>query len=167
MTRFKLFPQPLTKSAFEAYGDVVETDGATHYAINDGFAERFHNLAAIDVSADGGIPLLSIFRARPRPGPVEIGFVERHPLGSQAFLPLESVPFLVLVAKQPEIESLRLFISNGRQGVNYRRGGWHYPLLALEKQTDFIVIDRGGAGDNCEVCQFDPHAWIEIDRPRP
>lgn len=163
MPRFKLFPQPLTKTTFAPYGDVIETEGATRFTINDGFAERFNDLAAIDVTADGGVPLLSIFRARSRPQPIEIDLLEQHPLGSQAFIPLEQTPFLILVATQPEFESLRLFISNGRQGVNYRRGVWHYPLLALEKQSDFVVIDRGGAGDNCEVCHLEQHAWIEIE----
>lgn len=162
-SRVRLSPQPLEKPAFEPYGDVIETEGATHFTINDGFAERFHDLAAIDVASGGGIPLLNIFRALPRSGSMEIGFLERHPLGSQAFIPLERQPFLVLVARRPEIEALRLFLSNGRQGVNYRRGVWHYPLLALEKQSDFIVIDRGGAGDNCEVHRLGQPAWIEID----
>ena len=162
MTGTRLSAQPLTKAGFAPYGDVIETEGATHFTINDGFAERFHDLAGIDVCSGAGQPLLNIFRALPRQGPVEITFLERHPLGSQEFIPLEHTPFLILVARQPEVEALQLFLSNGRQGVNYRRGIWHYPLLAMDRQSDFVVIDRGGPGDNCEVRHFDEPALIAV-----
>ena len=162
MSALLLSPQPLTRTAFADYGDVIETEGAEHFSINDGFAERFHDLAAIDVDADGGRPLLSIFRADPRPMPIEVDFLERHPLGSQAFMPLAQAPFLVLVAQHADIEALRLFVSNGLQGVNYRRGVWHYPLLALHGQSDFLVIDRGGGGDNCEICRFEHRPLIDM-----
>ena len=160
MSRVELLPQPLDKTTFACYGDVIETAGGESFSINQGYAERFHDLAAIDVTTGGGRPTLSIFHARPRPLPIEIGFMERHPLGSQAFMPLEPAPFLVLVAREPEIESLQLFLSNGRQGVNYHRGVWHYPLLVLNKESDFLVIDRSGADCNLEERRLNRSAWI-------
>lgn len=155
--------QPLAQAAFSPFGEVIETEGVEAEAINDGYAERFHDLAPIDVSSAGGRPLLNIFQAKPRPFPIEIEFLERHPLGSQAFVPLSRLPFLVLVAEAPEIGFLRLFRSNGRQGVNYRRGVWHYPLLVPEQACEFVVVDRGGPGDNCEVRRLDQPAWIDSD----
>ena len=156
-----LSPQPLATASFRDYGDVIETRGVTPATINDGYADRFDDLASIDVATGGGRPLLNIFRARPRPLPIEIGFLERHPLGSQAFIPLDHRPFLVLVAATPVVAALRLFLTNGHQGVNYHRGVWHYPLLAVTGESDFIVIDRGGSGDNCEVRELTETACIK------
>jgi ureidoglycolate lyase len=78
--------------------------------------------------------------------------MERHPLSSQAFIPLSSTPFLVVVAPAGELDlgTLKAFRSNGRQGINYRRGTWHHPLLALERISEFLIVDRGGAGANCD-----------------
>jgi ureidoglycolate lyase len=143
----------LTREAFAPFGDVIQIQGSHHYTINGGYAERYHDLAAVDVLEQGGRALISIFRATPRPTPVRIESMERHPLSSQAFVPLSGIPFLVVVAPlgdAPSAESLRAFISDGAQGVNYRRGVWHHALLALESPCDFLVIDRGGPGPDCD-----------------
>jgi ureidoglycolate lyase len=157
MVALKIFVEPLTRAAFVPFGDVIETDGSAHYTINQGHAERFHDLAHIDVQEAGGKPLISIFRATPWPNPVRIAAMERHPLSSQAFVPLTTVPFLVVVgaptdALQPE--HLRAFVTNGRQGVNYARGVWHHALLALDQQCDFLIVDRGGLEPNCDEVFF-------------
>jgi ureidoglycolate lyase len=149
---------PLARSVFEPFGDVIETEGRPHYPINEGYAERYHDLAQVDVLEQGGRPLINIFRARPRPHPIRIRQMERHPLSSQAFIPLTRVPFLIVVAapeEAPRPENLRAFITNGRQGVNYRRGVWHHPLLALEEVCDFLVVDRGGPGPDCDVVRYE------------
>ena len=93
-----LFARPLTKEAFAPFGNVIETDGAAHFAINGGTTTRFHDLAHVDVATEGGRPLISIFRGQAFAFPVEIRMMERHPLGSQAFVPLQPVPFLIVVA---------------------------------------------------------------------
>ncbi|MGE0094444.1 MAG: ureidoglycolate lyase [Alphaproteobacteria bacterium] len=139
---------PLTRAAFAPFGDVVETEGAENFRYNDGYAVRFHDLARIECAAEGGRPLLSIFRAKPFPMPLRIALMERHPLSSQAFVPMGEAAFLVLVAEKsakPVPGDLRAFVTNGRQGVNYRPGTWHHPLIAL-KEGDFLVIDRSGPG---------------------
>jgi len=158
MTRRLLAPEPLTGEAFAAFGDVIETRGHRPSTINDGQALRFNDLATIDVLAEHGRPLLNIFRARPWPAPIRIRMMERHPLSSQAFVPLAGTPFLILVAPPGDRvtpETLHLFRSAGRQGVNYRRGAWHHPLLALEQDAEFLVIDRGGRGANCDLWHLD------------
>jgi ureidoglycolate lyase len=148
-----LRPAPLTAAAFAPYGDVVETAGRDHYPINAGMAERYSDLAKIDVGAEGGRPLISLCQAKPVRLPVPLRLMERHPLSSQAFIPLSTAPFLIVVAPagpSPLSEDIRAFISNGRQGVNYRAGTWHHPLLALDQATDFLIVDRGGPGTNCD-----------------
>jgi ureidoglycolate lyase len=148
-----LSPTALTRAAFAPFGDVIELAGAERFAINGGTTTRFHDLAHIDTAAEGGRPLLSLFRAQPTPRPFRVRLMERHPLGSQAFVPLLPRPFLVLVAPPgppPDPSSLVLFLTGGFQGVNYARGVWHHPLLALDAESDFLVVDRGGPGQNCD-----------------
>lgn len=142
--------QPLTRESFAPFGDVIELDGATHFPINLGTTERYHDLANVDTAAEGGRTLISVFRGQARELPLAITMMERHPLGSQAFLPLSTRPYLIVVAERGELhpDSLRAFITCGWQGVNYARDVWHHPLLALEESSDFIVIDRGGDGLN-------------------
>ena len=145
--------EALTRQAFAPFGDVIETAGVQGALINDGAAARFADLAEIDVCEEGGRPSVSIFRARPRSLPLTVEVLERHPLGSQAFVPLSRAPFLVLAAQGDLGDSprLRAFRTNGAQGVNIRRGVWHHPLLALDEESEFLVIDRGGPGENLEL----------------
>ena len=151
----------LTREGFAAFGDVIAVAGSRHYTINDGYAERHHDLARVDVGEADGRPLINIFRARPWLLPLRIAMVERHPLSSQAFMPLTPAPFLLVVAAPGDAlrpDGLRVFVTNGSQGVNYARGTWHHPVLALDRVTDFLVVDRGGPGENCDVVSFGDEA---------
>ena len=164
--------EPLTVETFAPFGDVIEaSDRARHFAINNGSTERYHDLARIDVASGGGHAILSIFRARPRHLPMQLLLLERHPLGSQAFMPLSPLPYLVVVAEAatvPDLARLRCFRAAPGQGVNYARGTWHHPLLALQTESDFLVVDRGGADTdaNCDEYPLDdaPH-WIGAEDP--
>lgn len=143
---------PLSRAAFAPFGDVIETDGAANYPINGGTCLRFHDLARVSVGANGRT-LINIFRARPVVWPLAIDKVERHPLGSQAFYPLERRAYLVVVAAPDPVSRALVphaFLASGRQGVNYHPGVWHHPLLALAAESEFLVIDRGGPESNCE-----------------
>ena len=144
--------QKLTREAFAAFGDVITKEGAHHYPINDGTTERFHDLAQIDVADGHGKPLVSLLQSQPRQFPLEVTTMERHPLGSQAFIPLSKNPYLVLVAPRGEFNphGLSAFLAQAGQGVNYAKGVWHHAVAALYEESEFIVIDRGGAGSNCE-----------------
>jgi ureidoglycolate lyase len=149
-----LQPAPLTAAAFAPFGDVIETAGRAPRWINHDTCERFDDLAEVDVAGEGGRPLISIFRATPRALPLPVQGLERHPLSSQAFYPLQVQPFLIVVAEDglgPVAPRLRAFLSSGRQGVNFRRNTWHHELLALQQTSLFLVIDRGGPGENCEL----------------
>lgn len=147
----ELVAEPLTKQAFAPFGDVIEIEGATPFTINQGFAGRFNDLANVDVCDDGGAANISIVMARPRPVPIALQVMERHPLGSQMFFPLQERAWLVAVCADPQdTTSYRAFRATGRQGVNYRKGAWHHPLLVLDDESRFLVVDRKGPGTNLE-----------------
>jgi len=151
----------LTHEGFAEFGDVISPDGAHHFSINNGTAERYHDLATIDVAESRGKPLVSLFRGQPRHFPFEVTGMERHPLSSQAFIPRSMQPYLIVVAPrgQFDADALQAFLAKPGQGVNYARGVWHHALIALYEVSDFIVIDRGGAGENCDEVQL-PYSVI-------
>ncbi len=160
--------EPLTAEAFRPFGDVIGvSDAARHFTINEGFAERYHDLAQVDVATAGGRALISIFRAQPRALPMPLALLERHPHGSQAFVPLSGQPYLVVVAPAgpvPDLTQVRCFLPAPGQGVNYARGVWHHPLIALGSVHDFLVVDRGGPpGDaNCDEYPLaETPLWID------
>jgi ureidoglycolate lyase len=161
--------QTLTAAAFQPYGDVIEaTPDACRLQINAGTTERFDDLARLDLNAEGGRPLVSIFRARARALPLPLRLIERHSLGSQAFMPLGPSPFLVIVAAAgpaPQWADLRGFLAGPGQGVNFARGTWHHPLVALAG-SDFLVIDRGAANGLADCEELDIAAWgAWVDAP--
>jgi ureidoglycolate lyase len=142
-----LTPQPLTRAAFAPFGEVVEIEGAQHFPINQGYAERYDDLARVDVTATN----VSIVIAKPRPSPIRLELMEHHPLGSQIFYPLQDRPWLVVVCGDPgDPASFRAFTATGRQGVNYARNVWHHPLLVFDADSRFMVVDRKGDGINLE-----------------
>lgn len=145
--------EPLTKQSFANFGEVVEMEGAEQRNINQGFATRFHDLATIEVGS--GEAIISIFTARPRPQPITIKLMERHPLGSQLFYPLQNEEWFVLVCTDPQDKkSYRAFRASGSQGVNYKPNTWHHPLL-VSKESQFLIVDSKGAGNNLE------EVWLE------
>lgn len=162
-----LVAEPLTRDAFAPFGDVIEaSDAVRHFTINGGNTERYHDLAKVDPGPDGRA-IVSIFRGLPRALPFAVAMMERHPLGSQAFVPLSGRPYLVVVAPAgdaPGVSDLRVFVARGDQGVNYARGVWHHPLLALDVVSDFLVIDRAGEGPNCDEVALAEPALITAPR---
>src|SRR5574337_1112699 len=132
--------EPLTREAFAPFGEVIEaSDAVRHFTINGGNTERYHDLAEIDAGPDGKV-IVSIFRGQPR-----------------------ALPFRVVVAPAgdaPTVQDLRVFLARGDQGVNYASGVWHHPLLALGAVCDFLVVDRGGNGPNCDEIQLETAGLI-------
>jgi ureidoglycolate lyase len=153
----RLTPQPLTAEAFAPFGEVIEAGPAAEQRdINYGATTRFHDLARVDVNADSGEPLISIFRSSPVERPVRVKIMERHPIASQAFMPLSDRPYLVVVAPPGDLDpdAIAAFIAAPGQGVNYKRGTWHHYSLALDAVSDFLVVDRGGPGDNLDEVEL-------------
>lgn len=148
---------PLTRAAFAPFGDVIETEGAELRMINNGSTERFHDLALVETAGTDTRVLINIFRGQAFALPIDICMMERHPFGSQAFIPMQARPFLVIVAEddagrpaQPKV-----FLARGDQGVNYHRNVWHHPLLALNETSSFVVVDRFGSENNLEEHFFE------------
>ena len=153
MTEIVLRAAALTAEAFAPFGDVIEIEGRQSRWINGNTCRRFDDLAQVDVLESAGHPVLSVFEASPRALPLQIRALERHPLSSQAFYPLEERPFLVVVAQDgpsPLAGRIRAYLSSGRQGVNYRRNTWHHSLIAIGRTSHFLVVERGGPDENCE-----------------
>ena len=150
-------PIKITRTNFATYGDLISSDDIKPMDINAGYAKRFDNLANINTSKDGGKTIVSIFSALKRTFPMKIDMMEKHPLGSQAFIPIKETTFLCFVAPQgesPEINKIQSFIIPPKTGINYKPGIWHFPLISTEN-TDFLVIDRKGNGENLVIHKFD------------
>lgn len=152
----RILAHPLSAAEFAPFGDVIEASGPPSFAFNGGMADRFHDLARVEVVGAEGRLGLSIGRARPYALPLTLDLVERHPLGSQAFVPLSPDPFLVIVAPdeggKPGIP--RAYLTAPGQGVNYLRNVWHGVLTPLGRAASFLIVDRIGPGDNLEEHRF-------------
>jgi ureidoglycolate lyase len=158
-----LVPAPLTGERFAPYGDVIEALPGTSSDMNDARFARFDNLCKVDLA--GGDTAISLARCRtPTALPLRVGAVERHPLGSQAFVPLAPCRMVIVVAPPGEsvaVSDLRAFVTSGRQGINYHRGTWHMPLIAFDAGREFLVVDRGGDEANCDVHEFDDVVMLQ------
>lgn len=157
-------PKPLTGKAFLPFGEVLETEGVDPQLINFGSTQKFGNLAEV-TSGDNGFAQLSIYRSSAAELPFRIQLMECHPLGSQAFYPLHHRPFPIVVAKAgkaPGAADIRVFLSNGRQGINLHAGVWHHYQLTLGQDSDYLVVDRGGEGDNYLEHQLNEEVWIDL-----
>ncbi|MEQ6916220.1 ureidoglycolate lyase [Halomonas aquatica] len=154
----ELEAQPLTPKAFAPFGDVIDPRVSDYFHINAGRTRRYHDLARVETLGEKAHTLISIFVSQPVEVPLELRFLERHPRGSQAFVPMHEERFLVVVAPRGEaIEpaEVRAFVTDGRQGVNYRAGTWHAIQSVLGREGEFLVVDRGGEGDNCDEHPID------------
>ena len=155
-------PIKINRTNFAAYGDLISTYDINPMDINAGYAKRFDNLADLNTSKDGGKTILSIFSALKRTFPMTIDMMEKHPLASQAFIPMKETTFLCFVAppgESPEINKIQSFIIPPKTGINYKPGVWHFPLITTE-DTNFIVIDRKGSGENLIIHKFEKEKII-------
>jgi len=166
-----LNPIPLNEKDFISYGDVLSTQNSDFIVINDGYAQKHFNLATLDATQNGGKSALHIYVAKQREFPLKINMLEKHPCFSQAFIPRSTQPFLVLVClgeESPDLNTLQAFITNGNQGVHYKKGVWHFPLISIENDEQFIVLDRTDCGikenkvEECIEYYFDDTKRINL-----
>ena len=157
MTEKIITPIPITKENFAKYGDMISTKDIEPLEINNGYAKRYDNLGKINTSTKKGKTVVSIFSAKKRLFPMKIDMMEKHPLGSQAFIPMKETTFLVFVAPKEEkldLNKIEAFIIPPGIGVNYNPGTWHFPLISTE-DMNFLVVDRKGSGDNLVIENLD------------
>jgi len=150
MTSLIIKPKLISKENFKKFGDMITTSGIKPLEINDGYAKRFDGIANLNTKKDNGESTISIFSALKRSFPMKVDMMEKHPLGSQAFIPMKETVFLTFVAPEgdkPDLNKIESFIVPNGIGVNYNAGIWHFPLIATE-DMNFLVVDRLGGGDN-------------------
>ena len=146
-------PKQITKENFSKFGDLISTDNVNPININDGFAKRYDDLANLNTIKDSGKTIVSIFSALKRSFPMKINMMEKHPLGSQAFIPMKETTFLSFVAPEgnkPDLNLVEAFIIPKGLGINYKAGIWHFPLISTE-DMNFLVVDRKGSGNNLVI----------------
>ncbi|OIQ70384.1 ureidoglycolate lyase [mine drainage metagenome] len=151
--------EPLTAAAFAPFGDVLDTSGLPDRLINQGLCGRYHDRALLDFGPEGRAGI-SLFNAEPRALPYRLEMVERHPEGSQAFLPMTEHPFLVIAAPDENGTpgTPRAFLTAPGQGINLHRGTWHGVLTPLHAPGLFAVVDRIGTTPNIQEYWF-PLPW--------
>ena len=153
MTEKIIKPIPITKENFAKYGDMISTKDIKPLEINNGYAKRYDGIANLDTKKDNGESTICIFSALKRSFPMKIDMMEKHPLGSQAFIPMKETVFLSFVAPEgdkPDLTRVEAFIIPKGIGVNYNPGIWHFPLISTE-DMNFLVVDRKGSGDNLVI----------------
>ena len=159
--------QPLSAGLFAPWGEVLDTEGEPDRLINQGLCGRFHDRARLDAT-DGRLGV-SLFRAEARTLPYRLEMVERHRLGTQAFLPMTQHPFLVIVAEGngPAPGPVHAFLTNGTQGINLRRGAWHGVLTPLHAPGLFAVVDRIAEEPDVEEFWLPEPVTVTTGTPRP
>lgn len=160
----KILARPLTREAFAEFGDVLDMGGANHYPINGGKAERYHDLATVEAAGPNARVLISMVKSEPYRFPLALNMVERHPFGSQAFMPLDPRPFVVVVCHDGEDGpgAPHAFVTEPGQGVSYPRNTWHGVLTPIDEPQEFLIVDRGGDGVNLEEHFFDEPWQIHL-----
>jgi len=148
--RIEIKPKPLTREAFEKFGEVIEKEGRASMIINRESAEKFYEVCNMDANEKGGISTLHIYIGKSREFPLHINMLEKHPLFSQTFLPRSKEPFYCVVAlggREPDLSSIEIFETNGDQGLHLNRGTWHFPLICIKDKEEFFVLDRAGKNE--------------------
>ncbi|MBC8298593.1 MAG: ureidoglycolate lyase [Pelagibacterales bacterium] len=155
--KIEITPKLITKENFIKFGDMISTKDLIPIEINNGYAKRYDDIANLNTSKENGKTTISIFSALKRTFPMKIDMMEKHPLGSQAFIPMKETTFLAFVApkgEKPDLEKIEAFIMPPGIGINYNPGTWHFPLISTE-DMNFLVVDRKGSGDNLVIENLD------------
>ncbi|MDY7229059.1 ureidoglycolate lyase [Hyalangium rubrum] len=155
-TRAPLKAQPLTREAFAPFGEVIGSELAGGASANQGTATRYNHVAQLASSRPEARPNLAVFHSVPKALPFQVRLLERHPCSTQMFVPMACRRFLVVVCPddaqgEPDLAGLRAFLCGPGQGVNYRAGVWHHPIIALEGPADFLMLAwEDGSARDCE-----------------
>ena len=154
--KIKIKPKKINKTNFSKFGQIIDTSKKKYFRINNGYAKRYDNLVKINTSLNKGRTIVSIFSAKKRKFPMKVDMMEKHPLGSQAFVPMKETSFLVFVApkgNKPDLKKIQSFRIPKQTGINLNPGIWHFPLIST-KDMNFLVVDRKGKGNNLIIHKF-------------
>ena len=154
--KIKIKPKKINKTNFSKFGQIIDTSKKKYFRINNGYAKRYDNLGKINTSLNKGRTIVSIFSAKKRKFPMKVDMMEKHPLGSQAFVPMKETSFLVFVApkgNKPDLKKIQSFRIPKQTGINLNPGIWHFPLIST-KDMNFLVVDRKGKGNNLIIHKF-------------
>ncbi len=154
--KIKIKPKKINKTNFKKFGQIIDTSKKKYFRINNGYAKRYDNLGKINTSLKKGRTIVSIFSAKKRKFPMKVDMMEKHPLGSQAFVPMKETSFLVFVApkgNKPDLKKIQSFRIPKQTGINLNPGIWHFPLIST-KDMNFLVVDRKGKGNNLIIHKF-------------
>lgn len=155
--------EAISKTSFAPFGEIIDTSGAPDKIINQGLCGRYNDRVSLDFSS--GRAGVSLFKAQARSLPMALHMVERHPDGSQLFIPMSEHGFLVIVAPDangtPDVPMA--FLTKPGQAINFHRGTWHGVLTPLSEPGLFAVVDRIGTGANLEEHWFDTPYSVELD----
>ena len=154
--KIKIKPKKINKINFSKFGQIIDTSKKKYFRINNGYAKRYDNLGKINTSLNKGRTIVSIFSAKKRKFPMKVDMMEKHPLGSQAFVPMKETSFLVFVApkgNKPDLKKIQSFRIPKQTGINLNPGIWHFPLIST-KDMNFLVVDRKGKGNNLIIHKF-------------
>jgi len=157
-------PKIISEENFSVFGNIITSKNLKSIEINNGYAKRYDDVLNLDTLKENGETSVSIFSALKRNFPMKIDMMEKHPLGSQAFMPMKETTFLVFVAPEGDklnIDKMESFIVPPGIGVNYKPGTWHFPLISTE-DMNFLVIDRKGPGDNLVIKNLDKENIILV-----
>ncbi len=152
----KIKPKKVSKKNFKKFGQIIDASKKKYFRINNGYAKRYDNLGKIDTLTKKGKTIVSIFSAKKRRFPMKVDMMEKHPLGSQAFVPMKETSFFVFVAPKgdkPNLKKIESFKIPKQTGINLNPGIWHFPLISI-KNMNFLVIDRKGKGNNLIIHKF-------------
>jgi len=154
--KIKIKPKKINKKNFSKFGQIIDTSKKKYFRINNGYAKRYDNLVKINTSLNKGRTIVSIFSAKKRKFPMKVDMMEKHPMGSQAFVPMKETSFLVFVApkgNKPDLKKIQSFRIPKQTGINLNPGIWHFPLIST-KDMNFLVVDRKGKGNNLIIHKF-------------
>jgi ureidoglycolate lyase len=151
-------PQPLLPETFAPFGDVIQAGLGEVTRVNEGRADRFDSGARLDRLLAETVPVAAVYRIDASTLPLRIGRLERHPLSSQLFIPMNAGRYLVVtvpsdIRGNPIPAEAAAFVATGSQAINYQPGVWHCPLVALDQPADFVMA-MGKALDPAIDCQF-------------
>tara|TARA_A100001015_G_scaffold56766_1_gene62401 strand:- start:3065 stop:3568 length:504 start_codon:yes stop_codon:yes gene_type:complete len=166
VSTFLLKLEPLCQETFYEFGDVIDDSKEREInKINYGHTLKIRSDSVVDTHRKNGKTVINLYKTRPIKLPFEVKKMERHPIGTQAFINIDDNPAIAIVAKKGKFDAteLRAFLVRSDQAINYHKGTWHHHNLCLDRSTRFIVVERDGPEANCEEIDIPQNIKVVVD----